>query len=477
MVKLAGLDSFILRGMADWELPGLSIAIVKDGRVILEKGYGLRDLNSPLPVDAHTVFGICSTTKAMTAVTLAMLVDEGKLAWDSPVMQYLPEFQLRTEAWTKKVRVRDLLTHNAGLPNLDFLWYANTLDTREMVRRLRYAEEAYPIRGGYTYQNVMYAVAGLLVERVSGKTWTAFVKERLLDPLGMSETSATWEASLSRENRMSPHFIIGEKVTRIPYPRIDQIAPAGSVWSSAHDMTKWMLFLLEGGRVGDKALLSAENFRELFKPQALVPIKDFYPTAALTQPTWTTYGLGWFQQDYRGHTLHFHTGSIDGNIAILGLLPAERLGVFVLGNLDHAELRHAVLFQVLDLFGMRKIPTRDWHADVLKLYRQLEDKSRSEPKPQVRLDGRQLDRYCGIYEDPLNGRVEVTRFREGGLAIQLSNQLTMQVHPVGENTFEGEYADYPWFGTRQVGFRRRAASGRVISLSLGPQIWRRKIVL
>src|SRR5215471_1957882 len=365
---LDGFNDYVAKAVKDWRTPGLAVAVIKNDEVVFEHGYGVRELGKPAAVDTHTLFAIGSTTKAMTATLAAMLVDEKKLEWDAPVTRYLPWFQMKDPAVSREVTVRDLLTHRAGLGNADYLWYGQRNSTEEILRRVRLIEPAYSMRAGFIYQNIMYAAAGAVVEAASGKPWATMMQTRIFDPLGMRDTIPTAAGLSSRPNVASPHFIVDGKVRVIENASVDPVAAAGAVWSSVDDMSKWMRFLLDGGRVGGpsgKRLLSAESFHELFAPQTIAPY-EMYPTTRITKPHWMTYGLGWFQQDYRGQALDFHTGSIDGMVAIHGLVRDEGLGVYVLGNLDHAELRHAVMYAVIDRYAGRH--DRDWSAEFRKLY-------------------------------------------------------------------------------------------------------------
>jgi CubicO group peptidase (beta-lactamase class C family) len=416
---LAGLDDDIARAAADWRVPGLAAAVVKDGRVVFAKGYGVRTLGRPDPVDTHTLFAIGSTTKAMTAALVAMLVDEKKIEWNAPVTKYLPWFQLKDPSATRELMVRDLLTHRAGLGNADFLWYGQANTTDEILRRVRLLDPAYPIRSSFIYQNIMYAAAGEVVEAASGKPWADLLRTRILEPLGMTDTVPTAVSLSTRANVASPHAIVADRVQVIENASVDAIPSAGAVWSSVADMAKWMQFLLDGGRVGGPdgtRLISEKSFAELFTPQTIAPY-DMYPTTRLTKPHWMTYGLGWFQQDYRGQAVDFHTGSIDGMIAIHGLIRDQRLGVYVLGNLDHAEVRHAIMYSVFDRYLGG--PARDWNADFLKLYADLQKDADAERAKRLsqRVRGTSpslpLERFAGTYADPLYGEVTVSADAKG----------------------------------------------------------------
>jgi CubicO group peptidase (beta-lactamase class C family) len=408
---LEGFDAYVQQAVRDWEAPGLAIAVVKDGKLVFAKGYGVRALGKSDPVDIHTLFAIGSTTKAMTAAAIGMLVDEGKLSWDDPVTKYLPAFQLYDPYVTREVTVRDLLTHRAGLGNANFLWYRQENNTSEILYRLRYLKPQTSMRSRFIYQNIMYAAAGEVIAAVSGMSWAKFIQTRLFNPLAMTETVPMASMLAQPSNVASPHFKFEDTVRLISNASVDEIAAAGAIWSSVNDMSKWMRFLLNGGRTDDgKELLSKSTYTELFAPQVIVT-EAFYPTVKLTRPHWMTYGLGWFQEDYSGRAVDFHTGSIDGMIAIIGLIRDENLGVYVLANLDHAEVRHALMYRVFDLYG--KSPFRDWSKEFRKLYADLHAETIAKQKEaeKERVAGTapsvQLQQYAGAYSDSLYGAITV----------------------------------------------------------------------
>ena len=424
LAPLAGFDESVAKAVRDWSATGLAVAVVKDGSVVFSKGYGVRELGKPDAVDADTLFAIGSTTKAMTAALVGMLVDEKKLAWDDPVIKHLPWFQLSDPYLTREITVRDLLTHRAGLGNADYLWYGQPTGAREILRRVRMLPTAYSLRSSFIYQNVMYVAAGAVIEAVTGQPWADAMRARLFEPLGMRDTLAT-AATLARQPNVAvPHDLVDGKVRVIENATVDSVAPAGSVWSSVNDMAKWSAMLLNNGRAGDRVLLSPATVEELFKPQTLVTSAGFYPTARLTRPKWTTYGLGWFQQDYRGRAVDYHTGSIDGMVAMHGLLRDANAGVIVLANRDHVELRHAIMLNVFDrLIGGA---TRDWSSELRTLYDGIQKEADAERQKAEarRVTGTSptlaLARYAGTYSDPLRGDVVVTvegnqlRARYGG---------------------------------------------------------------
>ncbi|HEX6199875.1 MAG TPA: serine hydrolase [Thermoanaerobaculia bacterium] len=450
----AAFDAYAAEAREDWGVTGLAVAVVRDGEVLLAKGYGVRELGGQ-PVDEHTLFAIGSTTKAMTAALLGQLVAAGELDWDDPVEERLPGFRLHDPYASREVTVRDLLTHRAGLGNADLLWYGADRTREEILAKLALVEPAYSFRGGYVYQNLMYAAAGELAARVAGAPWEELVDERLFEPLGMDRTAPTLALAGTRDNVASPHHEIDGEVRVIENEPVDPVAPAGSVWSSVSDLSRWLRMLLAEGRWEGAQVLAEETVAELLHPQTVLRRDGFYPVARLTDPHWITYGLGWFQQDYRGRMVHFHTGSIDGMSAIVGLVPEAELGIAVLANLDHAELRHALLWRAIDTFTGAD-EARDWSAEVKELYDGLEDEAETresealaervgETEPSLPAAG-----YAGAYAHPLYDEVEV-REEDGRLRLLAGPRRTADLEHWHYDTFRAHW-DREWQGSTLVTF-------------------------
>lgn len=452
--KAAAFDAYAAQAVKDWGAVGLAVAVVKDGKTVFAKGYGVRELGRPDAADAQTLFAIGSTTKAMTAAAMGMLVDDGKVRLDDPVTKYLPGFQLSDPYVTREITVRDLLTHRAGLANADVLWYRSDNSPAEVLRRARFIPIAYSLRSGFIYQNVAYAAAGAVIAAASGMPWERFVETRIFQPLGMSRTVATLAATTGVPNVASPHQKVAGSVRVIQNAAVDPVASAGSVWSSVTDMAKWAAFMLDSGRVDGRRLLKPATWAELFKPQTMVPPGEFYPTQRLTKPHWMTYGLGWFQHDYQGRMVQFHTGSIDGMVAIIGLIPDERLGVYVLANLDHVEARHALMYRAFDTW--LGTGSRDWSAELLSLYRGIDAQGDSAEASarQRRLPGTKpslpLAAYAGTFADSLMGTVTVA-VENGGLGLRQSSQLHAALEHWHLDTFEAKW-DNAWQGSGSVTF-------------------------
>ncbi len=465
-------DRYVQAAADDWEVPGLAIAVVHGGELAFARGYGTTALAGGTPVDEHTLFSIGSTTKAIAAASVGLLVDRGHFTWDTLITEVLPQLKLSDPDATARLRVRDLLTHDAGLPNLDFLWYRQETTLDDILHRVRYADMAYPPGSSFEYQNVMYAAAGRLVEVTTGGTWGDFVEREIFARLGMDRTVATLAKAETRSNVAQPHHRIDGAITQIDNASVDVVAAAGSVWSSVHDMSIWARFLLRGCVTeGGKALLEPETCEELFRPQTIVD-REMYPAMRLYDHKWLTYGLGWFQTNYDGRVLDFHSGSIDGLVALFGLVRAEGAAVYVLGNLDHAEVRHALMYRGLDLVRPHPSaePARDWNREIKELFdglaRDAEDtpgatavsESRSARPPRAAAS------YVGSYEHRLGGRVVIAGSEDAGLELRWGTQRC-NLAPVDADEFRCPW-QRRWRGAQQIRFAA-SATGTVDTLALG----------
>ena len=459
--KARDFDAYVTRAVKDWGAVGLAVAVVKDGQLVFAKGYGVRELGKPDPVDAHTLFAIGSTTKAITAAALGMLVDEGKVRWDDPVSKYLPDFQVGDPYVTRNLVVRDLLTHDAGLANGDVLWRETDLTPEEVLRRARFIPVAYSMRSSFIYQNIMYAAAGAVVANASGMPWREFVRTRVFAPLGMTGAVPALSEAAGRPNVAAPHDLVRDTLSVIGNASVDAVDAAGSIWAGVTDMSKWIRFMIDSGRVEGKALLRPTTWKELLTPQTMVNAASFYPTAQLTRPHWTTYALGWFQQDYAGRMLNFHTGSIDGMVAIAGVMPDDRFGVYVLANRDHVEVRHAILYHAIDHW--LGTGSRDWSAEFLALYGRMgqAQKAARTAAEAARVTGTSpslpLEKYAGVYADSLAGRVEV-KVEAGALRVIISSKWNATLTHWHFDTFRAE-SNRPWQGPFPVTFALDARGG------------------
>jgi len=417
---LAGFDAYAAKALKDWDAPGFAVAVVHGDSVVFAKGYGVRTLGSAELVDEHTRFAIGSTTKAFISFSVMLMADSGKLNLETRVADRMPVLQLQPSYVSQELTIRDLLTHRSGMPNTDFLWYDTPYDFNEIARKMRLVKPETSMRSHFEYQNVTYAAAGFIAAMAAGEDWEAMVHGRILAPLGMAETYTNTNAAIAGGNIATPHFRIDDTVRVIDRYHTDNIGPAGAMYSSVADMSKWVRFLLDSARLGGKRMLSARHFAELWDQQMLVGPDGFYPTASLTHPNFTAYGLGWFLEDYRGERVVFHTGSIDGMVAIVGLIPARKLGIVVLANLDHTELRHALMYDVFDRYIGGG--THDWSAEMLKMYNGLHAQGEAFVAAEMkkRVMGTHptlpLERYAGTYRDDLYGSL-VVKIKDGKLSV------------------------------------------------------------
>jgi CubicO group peptidase (beta-lactamase class C family) len=431
---MRGMDAYVEQARRDWHVPGMALAVVKDDSVVYMRGFGTRTLGRDEPVDEHTSFAIASTTKAFTATAIAMLVDEGKVRWDDPVALHVPGFYISAApGLSGELTVRDLLSHRTGLPGADLLWYASGSSSDDILRRMRWLEPFAQPRTRYQYNNNAYMIAGRVVEHASGMPWADFVRTRILQPLGMDETLTGFAGLDTRGNVATPHLEVRDTVRAIPYLDFDNVGPAGAMNSSVHDMARWIRLQLAGGVLpGGERLVSERQHAEMWSPQFIIPQSQFYPAAVrLARPSFTAYGLGWFMQDYRGRKLLMHTGSIDGMSALLAIVPEERLGMVVYLNLDHAELRHALMYRVIDAFLGGE--PRDWSAEVRELFApfaEMERAARREAEAK-RVAGTRpslpLEAYAGTFADPDSLHPGLTLRAEGGRLV-----ATMGANVTGE---------------------------------------------
>jgi len=459
--QIQEFDTYVENARKSWQAPGIAVALVKDGQVIFKKGYGVRQLGQTAPVDTQTLFACASTTKAMTATCMGMLVDEGKVRWDDPVIRHLPDFQLYDPYVTRELKIRDLFTHNSGVGNADFLWDIMDVSSDEVLRKMAMVKPSYSFRSSFIYQNIFYLAAGKVIEKVSGVPWDKFITERIFKPLGMTRT-VPFLKEVKDPNHTAAHFLVRNSITVIDHSSADVVGPAGSVWSCADDISKWVLCMLDSSKYAGGRLVKPATWKEMLKPQVMVTPEQFYPTAQLTKPHWTTYGLGWFQHDYKGKKINFHTGSLAGAIAIHAQIPDEKIGIYVFGNYDHVELRHALMYKAFDLFALGG--NRDWNAEFLTLYDGLKkqgEKALKEfeagrvenTKPSLALTD-----YAGTYVDPLYGEMEI-KVEGDKLVCTINNFIKAKLAHWNYDTFRGPY-EKEWYGNALARFTLNA-SGKV----------------
>jgi CubicO group peptidase (beta-lactamase class C family) len=422
------LDRTVARVMQTFEVPGLALAVVQDGHVLLARGYGVRTLGQPARVDAQTLFGIASNTKVVTATALGLLVEEGLLEWDAPVIRYLPWFAMYDPFVTQQITIRDLLVHRSGLGlgAGDLLWWPpSTYNRKEIAYRLRYLKPATSFRSAYAYDNVLYTVAGEVIEAVTGQTWETFVQTRILDRVGMDGSSVRHSAAEQGGNVATPHARVDGVVRVIKPFASDNTNPAGGVNAGAADMARWLIVQLDSGRLGDRGRLYAERTTRALWTM-VVPRDPGVPPPELAplRGSFLGYALGLNVLDYRGHKLVTHTGGLPGYVSRVAMLPDHKVGVAVLTNMESGAAFNALTWTVLDhLLGA---PAHDWIAAYDALERRAvadvahADSAAAAARDTASRPSLPLERYAGTYRDAWYGDVTIGR-EAGGLVIRFGH--------------------------------------------------------
>ena len=436
----AGFNARVDKLRQEIGVPGMAITIVEDDKVTLAKGFGVRALGAPERVDADTIFPTGSTGKAFTVAALGILADQGKIDWDDKVIDRLPGFQMYDPWVTREMTIRDLLVHRSGLGlgAGDLLFVPRTnLSRAESVRRLRYIKPATSFRSGFAYDNVLYMVAGQLIEAVSGETWEKFVGAHVLEPAGMLHSTSDEDLRFAAADRALPHARLNGALRGIgDQSRLDErddlgrtSAPAGGLAISANDMARWLQIQLDDGALpGGGRLFSAAAHEQMWQPVTLQPITPRPDNLKLTQPMFNTYALGWDVRDYRGAKIVWHGGAVFGFLAAVVLVPEKHVGFSIMINSEDGEIINGLLFELLDHYLAQ--PANDWPAkfkalkqqrigDALKAY-QAAAASPAQVGPSL-----PLEHYAGTYADPWYGNIDVA-LANGKLTIDFKSTPRMR---------------------------------------------------
>jgi CubicO group peptidase (beta-lactamase class C family) len=444
-IQPATLAADVERVMKLFDVPGIAIAIVKDGQVLATRGFGVRKLGSPEKVDAKTLFEVASNSKAFTAAALAMLVDEGKLAWDDPVTKHLPDFQMYDAYVTHEMTVRDLLTHRSGLGlgAGDLLWWPTTsFSTDEIIHKLRYIAPSTSFRSSYAYDNLLYIVAGKIIAAKSGKTWGETIRERILTPVGMSGTTTSLAENAGNPNVANAHSKINEKIAAVKSMPVPNAVGAVGINTNAEDIARWMNVLLAGGKLpagadganadadGKEArLFSAKQAREMWTAQT--PMRVGEPNAKLagTKANFAAYGLGFQLRDYHGRLLALHSGALQGFYSKVVMVPEEKLGIAILTNAESGGSLNALQWQLLGRLVDRDDRT-DWIGAVASVEEEMHAK-------------------------------EKARLAKAGAARAAKTQPSL-----ARSAYDGDYQD-PWYGIATI---KHVGGKQLLSLSRTPDL-------
>lgn len=435
------LDAQIEQMRKEWEVPGLSVAIVQDDQVLLCKGYGVREQGNDAAADENTLYAIASNSKAFTAAALAILVDEGKVRWDDPVSKYLPWLRLSDPLATSDLRVRDLLCHRSGLGTFsgDLLWWGTPYSPREILERSVHLKPENPFRGGYGYSNLMYLAAGEVIQVASGQSWGDFVQQRILQPLKMERTRVSTNDLVGMTNVATPHKTLLDRSVPISWMNWDSMVAAGGIISSASDMSAWLRLQLRGGQLADGTrVFSPETSYEMWQPQTIIPLSK---ARSLRVPSshFRAYGLGWSLSDYQGVKLVGHSGGYDGMYSETLMVPERNLGICVLTN-SMTSIGNAICQTVVD--RALNAPERDWNNENLKQFRksrkEFSDRIAAATKPTAEgtKPSHPLEAYTGSFECPLYGKASI-EWNE--------DKLRIRFHPYSELTATLEHLHYDTF--------------------------------
>ena len=414
--RLQGFDSYMEQVMKDWNAPGIGIGIVVGDKLVFAKGYGFRDYGKKLPYTTTTTQPIASNSKLFTAVAVGLLVEEGKLRWDEPIKQFVPTIRFYNDELDRSVTIRDMLSHRTGVTRHDSIWYKSTFTRRELWDRLRYLEPTAPIRTKFLYNNLMFTAAGQVIEELSGKTWEQFVQTRLFDPLGMTHSTLTIEDNIKGPEPAVPYSERRDstELYRQPYYTAEvTIAPAGAINSNIQDLSRWVIALLNKGKVDGKQVIPEAVLRETMAPSLAMP-NSILETRGWGENLNQYYGMGRWVSSYRGHLLALHGGDLPGFHSQISIMPNDGIGVIVLVIGDHvASLYNGLTYDIYErLLGLSLTPWSERYNEV-----RLKNKAAGAKARAVADVGRipdtkpshPLDDYVGEFVHPAYGVVTVTR--------------------------------------------------------------------
>lgn len=455
---LQDIDKYLGKAQRDWNVPGMAVGVIKNGKVIHAKGYGHLKATQSTPVDANTLFAIASNTKAFIAAALSILEEEGKISWDDPVQQYLPYFKLYDEYASQHTTIRDLLCHRVGLGTFsgDVIWYNRNITAEEVVRRAAEVPQAYEYRAGYGYSNLMFITAGEVIKAVTGKSWADFVKDHILIPTGMKRSRTSVTALPQMDNVATPHKPVGTNNLPIDWVNWDNMGAAGGIISSVNDMLKWLQLQLDEGKVGDKQIFSEESQANFWHPHnnntVSAAAKEMYPGRHFSG-----YGLGWGLSDYRGKLLASHGGGYDGMYSRVVVVPEEELGIVILTN-SMKGISTPLSYYIIDAL-LGESP-KDWSKEFLE--RQGNWDTFRENRVQERRDQRvsgtspdlELSAYAGLYRCKMYGDIEV-KLTDGALELHFGNapNLKATLQHWHYNTFQIKWKKtLAWFDFGTIQF-------------------------
>jgi CubicO group peptidase (beta-lactamase class C family) len=460
-LNATAIDSLAERTLRTFDVPGIAICVIKDGKVIHSKGYGVRSLNTRQPVDENTLFGIASNSKAFTTAALGILVDEGKLDWDDKVRKYIPEFKLYDPYVTEEFTIRDLLCHRSGmgLGAGDLMFFPDSSDftITDIIHNLQFLKQVTGFRSQFAYDNNLYIIAGEVIARVSGMSWEAFIEQKIMQPLGMTNSAGIFTRLHDHSNVIDGHARVEDRIQVVARHRSNGDQAAGGIYSSIADLSKWVQLHLAEGRYGDnQQLLSAKSFRERWTPQTILPVGGPGPYNTHFQD----YGLGFFISDVKGYKQISHTGGLEGMVTQITMIPELQLGIIVLTNQEEGAAFSAITNQIKDgylgitgtdrvaeysarrksqLNNEKKITDSIWQEVAQFQTRQTNGTHKSTAAVPGQTD---LSIYTGTYRDPWLGDIVISvKDGKAWFNAKRSPKLTGELLPYKGNSFIVKWKD------------------------------------
>ena len=445
--KINSLDTYFEKSVKNWNVPGVAIGIVKDGKVIFAKGYGVQEIGKKDKVDENTIFGIASNTKAFTSAALSILVEEKKIDWDQKLVEVMPNIKLYNDYVTQNITIRDLLSHRAGYKTFsgDLLWVATKYNRKEIIERLEYLQPTYPFRYKFGYSNLMFLVAGEIIPQVTDKSYDEFLKENIFQPLGMDNTVTSISGFDKIDNLAKPHIEIDGKQQAIEYISWDNIAPAGGINSNVTDMTKWITMLLNKGEFNETQIINKDELEVLWTPETPQSI-GYYDKTFFKSKHFHSYGMGWDLFDYKGVKVINHAGGLDGMISQVAIIPELDLGFVILTNSIN-YLGDALMYSIIDEFtdGVTADYAGTYRTQYMAYMDYMKNKSEKEENARTKDTKPSLDlsKYVGTYSGKLYGDATIS-LKNGELFIVLepAPQFNSKLSHWGNDVFSIKFEEF-----------------------------------
>lgn len=438
------LDAYVKRALVDWQIPGIAVAVIKDGKLVHMKGYGVKEMGTNNPVDEQTLFMIGSNSKAFTATALAMLDQQKKISLDDPVTKWIPSFALDNKAAGEQAIVRDLLCHRIGFQTFqgDFTYWTSNLSRAEVIEKMRHIKAPYPFRTKWGYTNAAFVVAGEIIPKATGLSWEDFLTAQIFKPLGMNQTLALSKDFPNASNKCAAHTIANGQLIKIPWCQIDNLAPAGSIGSSVNDMSKWVMAQLDNGKLNGQQVIPTAAIAQTRLPHSILGNGG----TMFNKGHFNLYGLGWFLEEYSGRKIVSHTGGVNGFVTSVTLVPEEKLGIIVLTNTDQNSFYEALKWELLDAY------LGNTYRNYSKVYKgNYNQQSKAElQKDKTYADSVALkispafplEKYTGNYVNSVYGDMKVV-IENKELRMRFSHHPNMYavLQPLGQHRFYVRFSD------------------------------------